>query len=158
MRECRNVGLPVKLRDVIDAMDVPVEGWASYVHRRTGEIVSYPEAEVAPYADGDVSSDWQDEFVADAKRVAASDDFRRLPDKFEIHEYSLMERFCNSVEDETLCEDLLDAIRGSGAFRRFKGMIRRHGLEQDWWSYRDAAFEKIAADFLEAEGIPFERS
>ncbi len=154
------MALPVKLQDVVDAMDAPVDGWMAYVNRRTGEIVLFSEDDVALHDDDDddVGPDWQAEVVAKAKEVEASDDFVQLPDKFDIHEYAIMERFCSNVDDDTLRQELLDAIKGSGAFRRFKNMIRRRGIEQPWWTYRDAAIEKIATDFLEMENIPFQRS
>ncbi len=151
------MALPVKLQDVVEAIDAPVDGWMAYINRRTGEIVGFSEDDVAFHDDDDdILPDWQSEIVAKAKEVEASDDFVQLPDKFDIHEYAIMERFCLGVDDDTLREDLLDTIRGRGAFRRFKGMISRHGLEQAWWAYRDAAFEKIATDFLKMEGIPFQ--
>ena len=142
-------------------MDAPVDGWMAYINRRTGEIVSFSEDDVALYDDDDdddVVPDWQAEMVAKAKEVDASDDFVQLPDKFDIHEYAIMERFCSNVDDDALRQELLNAISGSGAFRRFKDMIRRRGIEQAWWAYRDAAIEKITIDFLEMESIPFQRS
>jgi hypothetical protein len=160
MGKRKGMALPVRLRDVVDAMDAPVDGWMAYINRRTGEIVSFSEDDVAFHDDddGDILPGWQGEMVAKAKEVEASDDFVQLPNKFDIHEYAIMERFCYGVDDDTLRQDLLDAIKGSGAFRRFKGMIRRRGLEQAWWTYRDAAIETIATDFLEMESIPFQRT
>jgi hypothetical protein len=66
-----------------------------------------------------------------------------------------MERFCLSVDKEQHRKRLLDAISGKGAFRRFKDMAHRLGVIQDWYRYRDAAIEKIAAEFLDGEGIPY---
>ena len=152
--------LPVRLRDVVDAMDAPVDGWMAYINRRTGEVVSFSEDDIAFHDDNDddVLPDWQAEIAAKAKEVEASDDFVQLPDKFDIHEYAIMERFCYTFDDDVPRQGLLDTIKGSGAFRRFKSMIRRRGIEQAWWAYRDAAIEKIATDFLEMENIPFQRS
>ncbi len=159
MRKQKDMALPVKLQDVVEAMDAPADSWMAYINRRTGEIVVFSDDDVAFHNDDDdeILPDWQAEFVAKAKEVDASDDFVQLPDKFDIHEYAIMERFCYGVDDDTVRQNLLDTMRGSGAFGRFKGMIRRQGLEQAWWAYRDAAFERVAADFLEMEGIPFQR-
>ena len=68
-----------------------------------------------------------------------------------------MERFCYSVEDEELSNELLDQIRGSGAFRRFKDAIYRHGITDDWYRFRQAALEEIAVKWLEANNIPYTR-
>ena len=55
--------------------------------------------------------DWQVEDVARAGEVLASEDFTELPDKFEIHEYSIMEQYCLGVADARLRDTLCDAIR-----------------------------------------------
>jgi hypothetical protein len=87
--------------------------------------------------------------------VLESDDFVALPDKFEIHEYSITERFCLFLPDEGLRDELLHAIRGSGAFRRFKAAIYRKEIQDDWYRFRNEALKRIATDFLESEGIPW---
>lgn len=82
-----------------------------------------------------------------------SDDFLALPDKFEIHEYSIMERFCLSISDEGLQDELLHAIRGRGAFHHFKNAVHRNEIHDDWYRFRDETIKMIAIDFLESEAI-----
>jgi hypothetical protein len=84
-----------------------------------------------------------------------SDDYLELPSHFEIHDYAIMEDFCAAYPNEAMSEDLLDLIRGSGAFRRFKNYINRHGIEQDWYSFHDNAYKKIAIEWLEENGIAY---
>lgn len=83
------------------------------------------------------------------------DDYLPLPTKFDIHEYSIMERFCRSREDDEMRDDLCDAIRGRGAFRRFKDSIHEHGIADDWYKYRDEALREIAIEWCEENGIPY---
>lgn len=45
-------------------------------------------------------------------------------------------------------------MRGRGAFRRFKESLYEAAIEEHWYAYRDQALKELAADFLEAEGIP----
>ena len=142
--------LPVNLRDVADQMGAAPDNWITYVNRKTGEVVMLPEDEFAT----DIGPEF-DEMLAEARAVEESEDFIALPDKYEIHEYAIMERFCYSLDDERLGAELIRAIKGRGAFRRFKDRIYREGIEQDWYAFRMAALKMIAADFLEAEGIPF---
>ena len=78
-----------------------------------------------------------------------------LPDRFEINEYHIMERFCLSVDDDDLREDLCDAIRGRGAFRRFKDRVQVYGIADDWYQYRDEALREIALDWREVHGIQY---
>ena len=78
-----------------------------------------------------------------------------LPDRFEINEYHIMERFCLSVDDADIRDDLCDAIRGRGAFRRFKDQVQVYGIAEEWYRYRDAALREIAEAWCEAHGIPY---
>ena len=76
-----------------------------------------------------------------------------LPDSFEIHEYKMMERFASNHPDERVSDQLLDAIRGRGAFRRFKDTVFRLGVRDEWFEYRDRRYEEIARDWCERNGI-----
>jgi hypothetical protein len=67
-----------------------------------------------------------------------------------------MERFSNSQAREHRRDELLGSIHGAGAFRSFRSTIRRHGIEGEWFAFRQSAFEEIAKDWLEAHEIPNE--
>ena len=67
----------------------------------------------------------------------------------------IMERFCLSVDDEDMRDDLCDAIRGRGAFRRFKDRMQLYGLADDWYRYQDEALREIAIAWCEEHGIPY---
>jgi len=66
-----------------------------------------------------------------------------------------MEDSCFSVADDKIKGGLLDRIRGNGAFRRFKDAIQMNGIEEDWYSFRQEALEKIAIDLLEENEISY---
>jgi hypothetical protein len=78
-----------------------------------------------------------------------------LPDRFEINEYRIMERFCLSIDDEDMRDALCDAIRGRGAFRRFKDRMQVYGMAEEWYRYRDEALREIARAWCEAHDIPY---
>jgi hypothetical protein len=44
---------------------------------------------------------------------------------------------------------LLRSIEGKGAFRRFKDALHRHGIEMNWYAYKDEAYKEIARDWCE---------
>lgn len=149
--------LPVSLNDVIDAVTPLSDQWQSWINRNTGKIISFSEEEMAA-SSGDASAQgWNEESLANIREVLSSDDgiWLQLPGPFEFHEYSVMEAFCRDLDNEALRTELLDAIRGSGAFRRFRDRINRHGLDQAWYDWRDAALRQCVIDFLDSEGIPF---
>ncbi len=147
--------LPVKLSDVVSVMSLTCDEWTAWINSKTGEIIVLTEDSIRD-DDPDIKPPWMVDAEADARKVASSEDFVQLPDKYDIHDYGIMKDFCYTVEDDMLREDLLEAISGRGAFRLFRRMIRQRELEQRWYGFRDAAYDRIAVDFLEAQGISFE--
>ncbi|MEN8205428.1 MAG: UPF0158 family protein [Pseudomonadota bacterium] len=150
---------PVSLKLVVNEMDVISDDVTAYINKKTGELCAISEEEVniieAGNEDNEFIPEWQREILPKVREVLESDDFVALPDQFEIHEYSIMERFCLSLSDEGLQDELLRAIRGSGAFHRFKDAIHRKEIQDDWYRFRSEAFKSIASNFLESEGIAF---
>jgi hypothetical protein len=152
------MALPVKLQDVADILDGLPDEWTAYINRRTGGLTSFSEYDMNfadEGADAGVLPGWQAEDIAEAKTVLESPDFIALPSAFDIHAYSIMERFCLGIADDRLRDILLEAIRGRGAFQRFKELTYREGVREDWYAFRAEVLRQVAADFLESEGIPF---
>jgi hypothetical protein len=69
-----------------------------------------------------------------------------------------MERFVYSIDDDRLSERLDQAIRGRGAFRRFKDLIYNQGIEDEWHAFRTRSMEQIVLRWLNDHGIPWRRS
>jgi len=150
--------IPVKLSDVVDQMDMLSDEASTYLNRLTGEFVFVTEESKRAAEDPDEWDDlpdWQSEEMPEIKEALESEDYLVLPGKYEIHEWSIMERFAQSVADEEACDELLTALHGSGAFRYFKDTVHRLGIEQDWYRFRDEAFREIAREWLRAHDIPF---
>jgi Uncharacterised protein family (UPF0158) len=150
--------IPVKLSDVVDQMDMLSDEASAYLNRRTGEMVYVSEESRHAAEDEDECddlSDWEREVMPEIKEALESEDYLVLPGKYEIHEWSIMEQFAQSVDDEAASDELLTALRGRGAFRYFKDMVDRLGIEKDWYRFRDEALKEIARDWLQANDIPF---
>jgi Uncharacterised protein family (UPF0158) len=148
--------LPVQLKAVVDEMETGADDWQAYINRKTGELASFGGDTRRAVEDDDPPGEgWELDAWHECKRVLDDPDFIELPDQRDIHEYSIMERFCQSLEDASKADRLLDAIRGRGAFRRFKDMVHKLGIEDDWYRYRDEALKQVAADFLEENDIPY---
>jgi hypothetical protein len=148
----------VSLKDVVDAMDLPNNEWTSYLNPKTGEIVTVTDEDRDLAEDEDLDEmdlpEWQRESLPKVREALESDDFLPLPNKFEIHEWSIMERFSNG-QASAAREELPDAIHGAGAFRSFRNAIRRLGVEEEWFRFRQAAFEETAKDWLQAHNISY---
>lgn len=148
----------VSLQDVVAAMDVPNPDWESFLDPESGEIITVTDDDRSALEDPepDLLPDWQREFLPKVREALESGRHLRLPDSFEIHEWSLMERFCLAIDKPAARGELLDAIHGKGAFRVFRNTLERLGLRDQWHDYRQAAFEQLARDWLEAQGVPYE--
>ena len=150
--------IPVKLSDVVDQMDMLSDEASTYLNRRTGEMVFVSEECRLAAEDSDEWDDlpdWEREDMPKIKEAVESEDYLVLPGKFEIHEWSIMEQFAQSIDDEAASEELLTALHGRGAFRYFKDTVRRLDIDKDWYRFRDEAFKEIARDWLQANNIPF---
>lgn len=135
--------LPVKLNDVIEALDAAGEEHAHYLDKRTGEIVLITNDEM--------------EAAEEDELISGYPLWQSLPGQFETHEYKIMEDFCLEFEDRKIGEEVLRQIKGSGAFGRFRNAINSIGIEKAWYGFRGSEFEKIAIGWLEEEGIAYTR-
>jgi exonuclease III len=100
--------------------------------------------------------DWQEADWETAKRVVFTGRFVRLPTKFDVHEWAIMQDFALSVESTRISEELLRAIHGKGAFRMFKDAIQRHRIESTWFDFRAEALKHIAIEWCEENQIVWE--
>jgi hypothetical protein len=96
------------------------------------------------------------DYYQEVNKILASDpDYLKLPSKFEIHEYEIMERFSLSYPNKKVSDILIGKIRGSGAFYRFKETIYQYGIENNWFQYRDNAYKEIVIARLESHDIAY---
>jgi len=150
--------LRVKLSDLIEGMDFQSDECFSYLNTTTGEVVSVTTEELRAAEEDEPLEDfpdWQHDAIRIARDIVATEHYLPLPDRFEINEYRIMERFCLSVDDEVIRDDLCNAIRGRGAFRYFKDRIHAYGIAEEWYRYRDAALREIAIGWCEEHGITY---
>jgi len=152
--------LPVKLKAVVDALEMAGDENRNYLDKRTGEVVVLTKEEMsAAEEDEDPADypDWQQESILKAQEVLETDHYLELPTQFDIHEYKIMEDFCLSLDDRNVGNELHRRIKGSGAFGRFKGAIHSLEVADAWYAFRAAEFERIAIEWLELEGIAYSR-
>ena len=151
------MAIVISLREVIEAMETTNEDCVSYLDPETGEIITVTEEErhlVEEESLEDVP-EWQREMLPKIRAALESDRFLELPDRFDIHEWSIMEEFSRAQGSERIRQELADAIHGAGAFRIFRSAIRRLGLEQSWYQFRDEALAEIARNWLEEHKLSY---
>lgn len=127
--------MKVKLDTIIDGLECVSDDTQVFYNTETGETVLWMD-----YGDNDIDEDE----LEDEKYIA-------LPDRFEINEYHMMETFAYDRD-----ERLVDAIKGRGAFRRFKDTAAEIGLIDDWYEFRDNCYKSRAEDWCAGHGLEWE--
>jgi hypothetical protein len=117
----------VRLHDIVEVLEAQFDEFSSYLDLDTGQVESISN-ELLREPD---LPDWEEEEWELAKRIVSTERFLELPSKFDVHEWSIMEQFTHSVESARMREDLLHAIHGAKAFRRFEDTVRRHNIEEN---------------------------
>jgi len=151
-----------KLTDLIGALEFESPDYITRYDRQEGRIVMVEECVLRSVEQGDEDvpeglPKWQQEQHDTARAMEADfgERFIAPPSRFEFHEYSHMERFIGSVEDESASEQLWRAIKGKGAFRYFKDTLHRLGLQDEWYRYREKAMKKFVIDWAEENKVPY---
>ncbi len=174
--ECYNprMAIIVSLRELVDELQMLSDESHAYLNKTTGKVITITDDDFAMVRNADEFdeieenddseitdnlseySDLETEFFQDVKNILSlDDDYLKLPSKFDIDEYEIMERFCLSIPNNTISNVFLDMIRGSGAFRRFKDLIYRYDIEKDWYQFRDEAYKEIAISWLESNNFAY---
>jgi len=149
----------VKLEDIIEGLEFQSDENRSFLDKRTGQVVLISEEEQNAAEDDEPIEDfpdWEQDQVRIAKETNETNDYIPLPSKFDIHEYSIMERFCLFLNDADTRNIFCRLIKGSGAFRRFKDAIQDYGIADDWYNYRNNALREIAIEWCQENSIEFD--
>ncbi|WP_102346133.1 UPF0158 family protein [Bacillus sp. Marseille-P3661] len=151
--------MQVKLEDIIEGMEMQSEETISYLNLETGELVYVSREALLIAEDGedyDHLPEWQQEIAKIAYDIVDSlGKYAELPTKFEIDDYEIMERFCYSISDDNIQGKLLNAIKGKGAFRRFRDSVEHLGIINQWYTYRDISYKEIAREFCVSKNIGY---
>jgi hypothetical protein len=144
-------------RDIVDAIESQMDQSNAYLDPETGEIVLVTEDErvlVEEGASDENLPQWQREAMPKIREALESDRFLALPDRFEVHEWEIMQRFSQEQNDQAR-KVLLGAIHGSGAFRHFRSAVERLGLLNVWYRYREEAIQQIARDWMDEHKLAY---
>lgn len=155
----------VKLMDLTDALEMMPEEMGAWLDLQTGLVVMVEDKVIRAIEEAEGDSipaglvDWQKDELSVARGICAGDKrYLSLPDKFDFHEYRHIERFIGTIGDAGIANQLWFAIKGKGAFRRFKDTALRLGLIDDWYRLRDEAMNRFMLDWAETNGIQVDQT
>lgn len=147
----------VQIDAIVEGMEMQSDNMHSYLHRPSGRVITISD-EALEAAENDDDELVAAEELAEARLIlSAEDEYLELPDRFEIDEYHMMERFAQGLgaaeRDATL-----RALHGRGAFRYFKDTVHQLGLAKAWYGFRDSSYQEVARGWCEAHGIAYDSS
>ena len=136
--------MKVKLGVILDAIEMADDNYTYFLDLETGESVFLADELVT----GLDNEGLEDEIEENLER------YLRLPTKFEIHEYHIMEEFIWTLKGDR-ADKLEHAIQGRGAFRRFRDMVDRMGISQQWYDFQAEYYRKLAIEWCQEHGLEY---
>lgn len=147
------------LTDLVDSLELQCDDFRVYFDRQAGKIVSVEQAVLSAVEEGEEDEllDWQQDEVEIARAITEdkNDRFIEPPDQFEFDEYRQLQRFINTVHDERMATELTRAIRGKGAFGRFKDTVYSFGIQDNWFEFRTKAMKEFVIAWADLNNVSF---
>lgn len=151
----------VKISDIINIISVQSNNTSYYLDKESGQPFPVSNEQLRTvHEDGELEDypEWEREQIELARKILSDEKGERyilIPLMFVSHEYSAMENFCFSIDDDDISRALLQAIKGAGAFNRFNNCIHRYGVADDWYTYRYNSMKRIVVDWCEVNDIEY---
>lgn len=83
--------------------------------------------------------------------------FIPLPDAYEIDETQIMKEFIYELPEGSIQDTIYRAIKGRGMFGSFREAVIAYDMENSWFAFRNEAYERIARNWCEVNGIQIVR-
>src|SRR5215470_13371827 len=108
------MSVPVKLKDIVEALEMASDSITYYFDRRTGQVEMISEDITAGMHLEDEEAlddhhDWLREAISKAREIDTDEGehFVKLPDKVDIHDYQIIEEFSRTYPSERVSAALL---------------------------------------------------
>lgn len=154
----------VELAVIIEALEMADDSISSYLDVETGEVHSITEEEFDLAEDPQTAIEdlpnWQREAVTLARSIQKQEGKRymALPDKFDVHEWAMMDRFSMTLRDAQMRNDFHGGIRGAGAFRLFKHLLTEYDLWDAWNRFKQVELRQMAIEWCKENGITYRQA
>ena len=148
----------MKLDDLVGEIEIQIDDTFSYIDTQTGEVITLSIEELSAAEDErtiEYFPDWQRENIEKAKQILEDEDgiYLDFTLRNEYHEYEIIEEFIGTISKEEIRKELYEAIRGRGAFRRFKDGIRDYDIEKQWYEFKDKKLKELVIEWCKTRDI-----
>lgn len=151
----------VKLSDIINIIGFQSYNSIYYLDKKKGELFLVSKEQLRAAEEDAGPEDYpkfereQIKLVREILNDKKGQRYILIPVKFVSHEYSAMENFCFSLDEDEISGALLKAIKGAGAFNRFSNCIHRYGVAEEWYKFRYDSMKKIVIGWCEENSIEY---
>jgi len=140
----------VKLELVMEAIEMADDNSTAFYDLEKQELIWHMEG-------FGYQMDEDDEEIEEMIEEGWRTRFFRLPTKFDINEYHFMEDFIyDEIPEGGVRDQFENAIRGRGAFRRFRQLVERLGILDDWYKYKEKEQRKLAIEWCQEHDFNYE--
>lgn len=136
--------MQISIRTIVDHLEMASDDLEQFLNTETGEIA---------VLFADFSSDADEKL---AEEIECSEKYVRLPNQYEIHEWKIMESFSQEITSNSTREQLLSALHGKHAFKRFKDALNRLGISADYYDCRNREYYRIAEEWCRENRIDYQ--
>jgi hypothetical protein len=157
-KENMNAKKPVKLDDLVGEIEMQMEDTFTFLNTLTGEVITLTREEYGAAEDEkpvEKFPEWQRENIEKAIKIIEDEDgvYVDFTLRNDFNEYEIIEDFIGTLEDEDIREELFEAIQGRGAFRRFKDGIIEHGVDKQWYKYKESKIKELVIEWCREQDI-----
>ncbi|MFP4202511.1 MAG: UPF0158 family protein [Candidatus Acetothermia bacterium] len=149
----------VRISELVKEMDDQEEKVPVFYNKKTGEYVGVRDqflhyVESGFQLDDFTSKEKRTEFEL-AEEILTTGKYLRIPTNYDIYEWEIIIDFTQEIDDESIRNELMEALNGSDPFRRFKEKIRQHDVTRDWFRFKRKRLAEIAKYWCEGQKIGY---
>ncbi|MGQ7420549.1 UPF0158 family protein [Streptococcus suis] len=136
--------MAVLFRDIVDALQMLDQDDRYYYDSHLDELVYLSVEETSLKAREDLEEEIEEDVIGR---------FVRLPTYYDFNPYTFMELYISDLTDGDLSGRLSRAIRGRGAFRRFKNELERCDRLEEWYAFETQCYKELVLDWCQENEI-----
>ncbi|HEM4066574.1 TPA: hypothetical protein U2D29_001830 [Streptococcus suis] len=136
--------MAVWFQDVVDALQMLSQGDRYYYDSYLDELVYLSVEETGLESCEGLEEEIEEDVTGR---------FVRLPTYYDFNPYAFMERYVYYLPEGDLSDRLSRAIRGRGAFRRFKNELERCDRLEDWYVFETQCYKELVLEWCQENKI-----
>ncbi|HEM6146950.1 TPA: UPF0158 family protein [Streptococcus suis] len=136
--------MAVSFQDVVDSLQMISQGDRYYYDSRIDELVYLSVGEFRIESREGLEEELEEDVMGR---------FIRLPTYYDFNPYTFMERYVYHLPDGDLSDRLSQAIRGRGAFRRFKNELERCDRLEEWYAFETQCYKELVLEWCQENKI-----